>query len=363
MRRLMCVLTLSMAGLAALLFGVNVISYILVDRLALPLTIHTMSKKLKAYPNIKSRMAAIEASFEEAHRPVVYTPFTGWTAKPFQGKTITVGQHGDRIHDHVLEVAPDQATIVRFFGGSTMWGSGVWDQETIPAYFDTFNPGMKAFNHGQQGHNARQELARLMNLYVQGETADIVIFYDGCNEIRCQARQLPTHTYTEQIRHAMQLTTFGDALSTLLVKHTRRLIQMLKHAVRPTTNRTCVHDAQFIAACRNKAQDIASHLLRTWEAAHALVTSQGGQFMAILQPLPGIGHPNTAYLDEPACALEMNAAVYDVIRKQIRESGHTWIHDFTHVLDGPEAYYFDICHVTSNGNLKIAQRMTELVQN
>ncbi|MCB0680345.1 MAG: hypothetical protein KDC32_05280, partial [Saprospiraceae bacterium] len=68
------------------------------------------------------------------------------------------------------------------------------------------SPDFRAVNHGETGFNSRQGLDKLLNLLVQGDTLDLVVFYDGVNDIyySCQkgVDELPTHARETYLRDA-----------------------------------------------------------------------------------------------------------------------------------------------------------------
>ena len=83
-----------------------------------------------------------------------YRPFIEWRQKPIQLPTLTVDANGYRVHS---VGAPNTGkTSIGFFGGSTMWGVGASDNETIPAYFDILTNGLKVANYGERGYTSRQ---------------------------------------------------------------------------------------------------------------------------------------------------------------------------------------------------------------
>jgi len=87
-----------------------------------------------------------------------------------------------------------------------MWGGGAPDNGTIPALFSSIS-GMPSYNKGEQGFNSRQGIARLVNLLAQGEKMDIVIFYDGVNDVgtSCRAElEVNEHSKTEIMRKRIQ---------------------------------------------------------------------------------------------------------------------------------------------------------------
>ena len=82
-----------------------------------------------------------------------------------------------------------------FFGGSTMWGTGASDSQTIPSHFNSLT-NMSVYNFGQGGWNSRQSLNQLINAIGDNNNPSVVIFYDGVNDIqqcRSEIKILPAH--------------------------------------------------------------------------------------------------------------------------------------------------------------------------
>ena len=90
-----------------------------------------------------------------------YEPFVGWKMLPYKGNTLQVTKDGRRFTPSP-ELKNETESVVRFFGGSTMWGEGSDDANTIPALFNAANPQYKVYNHGQLAYNSRQELEELI---------------------------------------------------------------------------------------------------------------------------------------------------------------------------------------------------------
>lgn len=125
-----------------------------------------------------------------------YQAFEEFRMMPFDGKTITVGDDGYRYVPHRHREAK---AIVEVFGGSTIAGSGVADQATIPAFLqDRFNerPGSRinVDNHGVGGWVNAQETVALTEELKHGHVPDVVIFYDGVNDMVRAAQNLEAGT-------------------------------------------------------------------------------------------------------------------------------------------------------------------------
>ena len=78
--------------------------------------------------------------------------------------------------------------VVWLFGGSTVFGYNVPDDQTLAAHLQNElqrrYPGTVVINHGHLGHDSSQELALLEWLLRSGQHADAAIFIDGLNDAR-----------------------------------------------------------------------------------------------------------------------------------------------------------------------------------
>lgn len=204
---------------------------------------------------------------------------------------------------------------VYFLGGSTMWGWGAPDNGTIPALFSSIS-GMPSYNKGERGFNSRQGIARLVNLLAQGEKIDIVIFYDGVNDVAVSCRaelEVSEHQETEkfrkQIKESRLLTNdkvklflngseflqyldfaFLFGTRSLVAKNNRKIfnLQMVKSSV---------DNAYLCDNSLERAQRVAESIVNNWEIAHDLAEARGIKFLAILQPVAYVGNPKLTHLN------------------------------------------------------------------
>ena len=278
-----------------------------------------------------------------------YVPYVAWAKKPFSGKTLTINSEGERTH----RLTTDQPSKhVRFFGGSTMWGTGVDDQNTIPAHFNELHQDYRAYNHGQSGFVSRQGLARLINLVNQKVPMDIVVFYDGCNDANNVCEGIgPINSHREvaimkdKLEHRWYVT---DALTGSI----RTVIQKVVRKGKEPPNK-CLEDPAY-------AKLVASTMVNNWKIAQSVAALGGAEFHAILQPVAALGQPNIEYLGKRGSKTKWHM-VYPLVQ-EIKEREHLdWIHDFTDAFDVKEYIYIDGCHVNGRGNQIIAQKISELL--
>lgn len=124
------------------------------------------------------------SSYNTSWRPFVY-----WRRTPYKGKYININAQGIR---HTTPSELREADAVRslkifMFGGSTMWGEGVRDGYTIPSLVaqDLAAHKIRAdiTNFGEVAYVSTQELIELILQLERGNVPDLVIFYDGYNDV------------------------------------------------------------------------------------------------------------------------------------------------------------------------------------
>ena len=226
-----------------------------------------------------------------------YEPFVGWKTLPYNGKTTRISPHGLRVHE-TDSIKTGNKPVVRFFGGSTMWGEGSDDQHTIPALFNELNPGYKIYNHGQLAYNTRQELDDLISVYSRNEKTDVVIFYDGVNDAAFLCPKvitdLPAHRLVPMYRQKLYTGKSAIIKELLMKLFAEDILAVIQKVTYKPTPENSPYDC---TTNPEKAEAIAEIMMKNWEMAHEIVTKRNGKFIAILQPAAFIGKPRTDHLE------------------------------------------------------------------
>jgi lysophospholipase L1-like esterase len=109
----------------------------------------------------------------------------------FSGKVANI-RDGARVSYEPKESNSDDAITVFFFGGSSTWGLYQRDGHTIPSQFarhaEAEGIPVRVVNYGQITYTISQEVQLLEELLTKGARPDLVVFYDGVNELNVQAR-------------------------------------------------------------------------------------------------------------------------------------------------------------------------------
>ena len=278
-----------------------------------------------------------------------FMSYFGWRRRPFQGQTITV-EPGLQIRRTPQTTTTPGAPSVYFFGGSTMWGAGSDDARTIPALYQRAAGGV-VLNFGESGWVAHQSLNQLMKLYSEGQRPDVVVFYDGVNDVshKCRAEtDFWADDRQRQIRQALAyrptelgyylrpiLSLAGLAAGALETRETRR-------------NLDCDQNAA-------KAELIATQLIADWQIAAALVRAHGGRFYAYLQPVSYFSQTRLQHLRLSKPMGAQYQTLYPIFRRQMAAAGIGA--DLSAVLDADAPIYIDFCHISPNGNTLVAARI------
>ncbi|MDQ2657485.1 MAG: hypothetical protein M3Y60_08705, partial [Bacteroidota bacterium] len=135
--RVLKFVVINIAVFAILLIGLNWVCGVYLQK-----TGKSNRADLPNYSQDREHAHAVFADYNRIQHQ--YEPFTGWKTRPYTGETTNISRDGLRT------VPPSQPEgrnqeVVRFFGGSTMWGEGSDDSHTIPALFNKLNPQYEVY--------------------------------------------------------------------------------------------------------------------------------------------------------------------------------------------------------------------------
>lgn len=141
------------------------------------------------------------------HLTQCFDSYTQFKERPFVGEFVNVDANGFRPVKNQGPWPPDpNFTNVFVFGGSTTFGYGVPDGDTIPSYLQEFlndrhKGTTKVYNFGRGGYISVQERVLLEKLILAGIVPNVAVFIDGLNDLGyCQ----------ENPNFTNELTTFMD---------------------------------------------------------------------------------------------------------------------------------------------------------
>lgn len=116
-----------------------------------------------------------------------YSPYVIHKRVPnYNGKYINLDENSIRSTFFQCENKTSSIRIF-VFGGSTIWGTEARDNSTIPSFLSKFlchdGIAVEVTNFGESGYVNTQEMIKLMLELRKGNIPDIVVFYDGINDV------------------------------------------------------------------------------------------------------------------------------------------------------------------------------------
>ena len=287
-------------------------------------------------------------------REYKYKSFLGWVAPQRTSFSININDQGRRITYN----PPDNKNkfVIHLFGGSSVWGYGVNDANTIPSHLAK-NMKLTVTNFGEQGYNSRQSLNLLLNEIKDIKPNDIVIFYDGANEIwhNCE----PYTTFNGHQRNQYFIEAINERYNLKKsveynISNTKTFQYMLDiiESYFPKVSKK-VDNVDYKDVCKN-ADRVSEFLFYNWKTASLLVKKLGAKFECMLQPLPATytkGDLN--YSDDIANAKAMK--VYGLIRKKAMDLD--CFKDLSN--DMQKDYFIDAGgHLNEYGNADVANQIS-----
>jgi len=295
--------------------------------------------------------------FQEFHNlPSEYKSYYGWRRTKFTGKTINIDSFGIR---KTTNVTNSKSPVVVFLGGSTMFGSGSDDNNTIPSLFSQKIKGKyQVVNYGETGYNSYQSLIFLQTQMAKGllDSINVIITYDGVNNTK-SFKNYFSHHREEQIQKSLKgIDTKHEYMFCIIQGH---LISKIKS--RYTTK-------IIISESKLYDKQTARELLESWLIMRTFAEVNNADFVCILQPNIFVGNPNITNIENDIdYSYKGSFKYYKYVNKFIDENERYKVlkpHfiDMTNVFDNVPDVYIDFCHVSPNGSEIIADNILEYLK-
>ena len=313
--------------------------------------------ELPAYLN-KSKAKTVLKEFNELSTE--YKSFLGWRRKLFVSEHTNIkGKYQNRVSTN-----EDLDNSFWFFGGSTIWGTGVSDHNTIPSFFAKIT-GEKVSNFGETGWTSRQSLNQLLNLIGDGEKPKGIIFYTGINDYhagcRAENKVLAAHNREQQFLKMIEnnkTENFVKWLFNPYITISRKINFKQKNNFKFYD---CLTD-------KKKASSVADHLINNLYTAFLVSKKLNSKFLFILQPSVYSSSSPKEYLDIDNQTRLRNIKVFNLTIKKMEEickkdrefcisfiDGRSWLN-----IDEP--VFIDDAHLTQKGNRLIAEKIVQFLK-
>jgi|TARA_B110000211_G_C14068983_1_gene549041 hypothetical protein len=292
-----------------------------------------------------------------------YFAFYGWKKKDIETKDLKIKNH-ERIT--TKNENWDLKSKIFFHGGSTIWGAGVSNGNTIPSKASNLNHNYQPVNLGEEGYVSGQSLNRLIENIDRIKKNDHVVFYSGVNDIiiNCQNSLGPNgnemiQIIRKSIDSEINLFKIFKFFNIDKIMQTNTFI-LLNGIGKKIGFKDLKEKKDFkFYACDQKeyAIKVANNLVRHWKIAETLVKSKKAKFTCILQPNPYTANFETKIIPRKVWQ-QSTLSVYPLIREA--SSSLDCFKDLSDVFK--KNYYYDkCCHLNAEGNEIIARKIIEII--
>jgi len=301
----------------------------------------------------------------------VYRPFTIWVAPSFSGELVNVDDNHHR-RTPGAQCDDDSYTIFAF-GGSTMFGVGVPDGGTIPAYVQQKverDTPVCTVNFGQSAYVSDQGVIELMREIKASRIPDLVIFYDGTNDVLAAYQNGAAGGHLEQARVIELLTgaSDGEALDEQIVDeladktYTVNLLDRWFRGDSPPPDDESVQNYRTLGVDEQMlAEAVIQNYLGNYEIVETLAARYDFDFAFFWQPI--IFREKTL-TDEEQAMIDARGAAYRDLFDVAYDVGGEVFHDYANLHDLSDVFaahdeliWGDWLHVTPEGNEIIVNAM------
>ena len=293
-----------------------------------------------------------------------YRPFGLWRSRPFAGRTIVVGADGLRRTLH-SRCPADQTVFL--FGGSSVWGFGAPDWETLPSHlaasYEAADRPACVVNYGEDSWRTAQGAIELLLELRRGRRPDWVVFVNGCNDVFTPffltgqaevewdfARAKP---WLEELARPGR-----GSFAFLQATNTWALFQRTRARLARGSSYPAPPDPGGLAAA------VAQAYLRDMDVVEALGRSYGFRPLFVLQPLALAGGKRLTSEEEQGVRRQLGGSYelgLDAVQRTyalLRAAGRQRLYDASDAFDAePGSVYIDACHFLPRGNRLLAERL------
>lgn len=295
---------------------------------------------------------------------VLYSPFVEYVHEPSTGNHVNILENGVRKTrlDGREGSFDNDAYQIFVFGGSTTFGMGVSDMETIPAYLQQMFSENSArdvivYNFGVVGSYSTQERIYFEKFLNAGARPDMTVFIDGLNDMGiCDIPDVTGFSKKiEKFANGSSRKTFGQTLA-----ERSNVVKLMRYY---SENKN-LGDGPF-TLCENeeKVEKVIARLDSNRRMVNAVSEEFGIKALFVQQPVPFFRFPDS----ERAFPLTMNKIndpnnmrIYGFERirelqlnNQLFSKNTIWLMDLR--IDGNE--YIDNVHYSPHYNKKIASEI------
>lgn len=299
-----------------------------------------------------------------------YEPYVGWRRDDFQGEHINITASARETY--ASPAAAADAPLVFIYGGSTTWGVGARDAHTISSELVRLSEAkgspVRVRNFGESGWVSWQEAILLSHHLSMGERPDVVVFYDGANDVSAKLASPDEYHPPQNItsRRIRFDATFArnaplkTAWKTYVWLSATQIASRRFQSREPVDMKAILGDQSIEELASEVAVAYVSHI----ELVKALSAAYGFEAIFVWQPIAGTKElrSDEELTFQRAGTFDAGTVVriLDLAGDELLSVGE--VHDLRGAFDNtPQSMYIDWAHTTEEANSRIARRIYPLV--
>jgi len=328
---------------------------------------------IKVYKSIKNSNKSTDIRSEIINSEVwkqatlddynVYHAYYGWKKKDITSKNINIKNN---LRKTKKNPKWNLKSKIWFFGGSTMWGSYVSDENTIPSLASDLNHDFQPVNVGEDAYVSGQSLNRLIEYIDNINEGDHVVFLDGVNDSMVNCLSVHGPNGNSEVAHIRRLISnekfsfkglYVGGLEKFKRTNTFTVLNGIGKRI-GLQDLKKIDDFKYYSCDQNEyAFKVAERLVSHWKIAEIITKNKKASFTCILQP-----NRYTANFKVNQPIREVWKQTFLDVYPKIKELAKSLdcFNDLTNVFR--EDYYFDdCCHVNSEGNKIISKEIINIL--
>ncbi len=327
-------------------------------------------------PLVLKRQWGKQLSADQARLRWRHENYVEFRERPMESVTTNVGENGTRVVPGSCQSPKGETFLLLLFGGSTMFGYGVPDQFTIPAYLarslNHSDRCVKVINYGAAWWQSSQSVSQLLKVLREGIRPSAVVFYDGINDVDVvafggspggiapEAELLLRNVFEEDVE-------WGKIIqNSVLVRVTARWL--FGDRTKSAANVRVIDRAGLHKAAKGISQVYVYNV----RIVEALARDYGFNAYFFLQPFSLIAGKTNTELESVAIRnrtqhregeVELVRAAYEEWRNDPYLKRHRQFYDISRLFEGmTQEVYADTEHLLPEGNRLVAERIANEIR-
>ncbi len=325
-----------------------------------PFAAHPEEWQDAAYPGWKPEDRSVLYNESYGHE-LVFDDYVMFKNGPLQGRYVNISDVGFRVSKNQGPWPPDPNNYTVFvFGGSTMLGSGVTDEETVSSGLQDalsrhIDKRVCVYNFGTSFYYSTQERILLERLLSKGYTPDAAIFVDGLNDF---IQSEDTSAHRQKFKDAFEIEKGNKEL--LAAMFTKLPIWRPVNSIQARLQPPAIPDATDHA---DKATQTIGTYLSNKSLIESVCKAKGVTPIFVWQPVP-IYNYDLEYFPwyKQFSMHQLHPVGYPMMRELVDNGGlgenFLWCADLQQ--DEKECLYVDFHHYTASFSMKLADTICQM---